>query len=50
MAGASGVWVNPGFSYMMENGVELGVGFHYPLMGQNIDALWGLNAFVAWGT
>jgi hypothetical protein len=49
LKGSNGVWVNPSFSYMMESGLELGVGFHYPLMGQNIDALWGFDAYVGWG-
>jgi len=48
LEGMNGVWVNPSFAYMMENGVELGVGFHYPLMGKNNHAVWGLNAFVGW--
>jgi hypothetical protein len=48
--GMNGVWINPSFGYTMENGTELGVGFHYPLMGQNTQAVWGLNAFVGWGT
>jgi hypothetical protein len=39
----------PGFDYMMENGVGLGLDFFYPLMGQNIDAVWGLGLSVTWG-
>jgi hypothetical protein len=43
------VYINPGFDYVMENGVSLGVDMHYPLMGQNIDALWGFGLTVGWG-
>ncbi len=45
----NGVWINPGFDYMMENGMSLGVDMHYPLMGQNMPALWGFGAYVKWG-
>jgi hypothetical protein len=47
--GSNGVWINPNVSYMIENGVELGIGLHYPLMGQNMEALWGIEVYVAWG-
>jgi hypothetical protein len=45
-----GVWINPSFDYMMDNGMTLGASFHYPLMGTNIDAAWGFGVFAAWGS
>jgi hypothetical protein len=44
------VMIAPGFDYMMENGVGLGLDFFYPLMGQNIDAVWGIGGYVSWGS
>ncbi|MBD3349423.1 MAG: hypothetical protein GF400_09555 [Candidatus Eisenbacteria bacterium] len=44
------VWINPGFDYLMENGMTLGIDVHYPLMGQNVNALWGAGAYVSWGS
>ncbi len=46
----NGVWINPAFEYTMQNGVLLGADFHYPLMGQNIPALWGFGLYVGWGS
>ena len=43
------VSVNPGFDYIMDNGVSLGFDMFYPLMGTNIDAGWGLGLSVGWG-
>ena len=43
------VYVSPGFEYLMENGMTLGAGFHYILMGQNVEKGWGLSAFLGWG-
>lgn len=48
-SGSNAVWINPGFDYMMESGMGLGVDMHYPLMGKNIHALWGFGAYIAWG-
>lgn len=48
LEGANAVWINPGFEYMMDNGVSLGFDLHYPLMGKNSEALWGLGAFIGW--
>jgi len=48
--GSNAVWINPGFDYMMENGMSMGLDVHYPLMGTNIYALWGVSAYVAWGS
>ncbi len=42
---SNGVWINPGFEYMMENGMMLGIDMHYPLMGQNLEAEWGFSAY-----
>ena len=39
----------PGFDYVMQNGVGLGVDFFYPLTGQNIDNIWGVGFSVMWG-
>ncbi|MCK4680688.1 hypothetical protein KAT82_06150 [bacterium] len=43
------VYINPGFDYVMANGVVLGFDMHYPLMGANIVADWGLGLSVGWG-
>lgn len=48
-SGSNAVWINPGLEYMMDNGMTVGAGFHYPLMGTNIEALWGFDVFVGWG-
>lgn len=48
-SGANIVNINPGFDYMMDNGMALGFDFYYPLMGTNIDAAWGLGLSVGWG-
>lgn len=45
-----GVWVNPSLDYMMDNGMMLGASFHYPLMGTNIEGMWGFGVFAAWGS
>jgi hypothetical protein len=47
--GSNAVWVNPCIEYTMENGLQVGANFHYPLMGKNELALWGLGVFVGWG-
>ncbi len=49
MNGSSVVYINPGFDYIMDNGVTLGFDVHYPLMGTNIEAAWGLGLSVGWG-
>jgi len=46
---ANAVWINPGFEYMMETGLTLGVDMQYMLMGQNAPIEWGLGAYVGWG-
>ncbi len=46
---SSAVYINPGFDYIMDNGVVLGFDMHYPLMGANIVADWGLGLSVGWG-
>lgn len=46
---ANAVWINPGFEYMMENGLTLGVDMQYMLMGQNVPVEWGFGAYVGWG-
>jgi len=43
------VYINPGFDYIMDSGMTLGFDMHYPLMGANIDAAWGLGLTVGWG-
>jgi hypothetical protein len=43
------VYVSPGLEYMMENGMTLGAGFHYMLMGKNIEKGWRLSAYLGWG-
>jgi hypothetical protein len=48
-SGMNMVWIAPGIEYMMENGMSLGADFYYPLMGQNMEALWGFGAYVGWG-
>ena len=47
--GRNAVYVSPGFEYLMENGMTLGAGFHYILMGANVEKGWGLSAFLGWG-
>jgi hypothetical protein len=42
----NGVWINPSFVYQMTNGILLGFDVHYPLMGQNIPAEWGVGFHV----
>ncbi len=50
MNGSSVVYINPGFDYIMDNGVTLGFDVHYPLMGTNIAyAAWGVGLSVGWG-
>jgi hypothetical protein len=46
---ANAVWINPGFEYMMENGLSLGVDMQYMLMGQNAPIEWGFGAYIGWG-
>ncbi len=47
--GSNVVYLNPGFDYIMDNGVVLGFDMHYPLMGSNIDPPWGFGLSVGWG-
>lgn len=47
--GRNVVYINPGFEYMMENGMSIGVDMHYPLMGTNYPAEWGFGAYLGWG-
>jgi len=49
LTGSSAVYINPGFDYVMDNGAVLGFDMHYPLMGANIGADWGLGLSVGWG-
>jgi hypothetical protein len=42
------VWINPSFDYEMRNGLLFGFDMHYPLMGQNIPAEWGVELRVGW--
>lgn len=44
----NGVWINPSFDYVMRNGLLLGFDMHYPLLGQNIPAEWGVEFRVGW--
>ncbi len=44
------IYVNPGFHYMMDSGMTLGVEMQYPLMGQNVPAQWGFSGYVSWGS
>jgi hypothetical protein len=48
-SGATVVYVNPNFTYMMDNGMTVGADFHYPLSGTLVDALWGFDVFIGWG-
>jgi len=41
--------VNPGIDYTMESGMTLGADFHYPLMGTDNLAEWGLGVHMGWG-
>ena len=48
--GSTAVYINPGFDYIMDNGVVLGFDMHYPLMGTNMEiAAWGVGLSVGWG-
>ncbi len=47
--GSTAVYINPGFDYIMDNGMTLGFDMHYPLMGANINAAWGIGLSVGWG-
>ena len=49
LTGSNVVFINPGFDYIMDSGMTLGFDMHYPLMGTNIDAAWGLGLTVGWG-
>ena len=49
LTGANVVYINPGFDYVMDNGVVLGFDMHYPLMGANVDPPWGFGLSVGWG-
>jgi hypothetical protein len=42
------VYLDPYVGHNMMNGWSLGAGFHYPIMGQNIHASWGFDAYVGW--
>jgi hypothetical protein len=48
-SGTSAVWINPSIDYTLENGLQLGAGYHYPLMGKSVYALSGVSAFIGWG-
>jgi len=48
--GPSAVYINPGFDYIMDGGPSLSIDVHYPLMGANIDAAWGVGLSVSWGS
>jgi hypothetical protein len=39
----SAVWINPSFEYTTRMGILLGFGMHYPIMGRNIPAEWGVD-------
>jgi hypothetical protein len=47
--GSNVVFVNPGIDYTLESGLTLGADFHYPLMGTNIPAEWGIGIYFGWG-
>ncbi len=49
LTGPSAVYINPGFDYVMDGGLSLGVDVHYPLMGANVNAAWGIGLSVGWG-
>jgi len=42
------VSLNPGVVYMMDNGMDVGLDIHYVLMGQNVEATWGLGLWLGW--
>ncbi|MBM3307649.1 MAG: transporter [Candidatus Eisenbacteria bacterium] len=48
-SGRNVVYINPGIDYTMANGMTLGADFHYPLMGKNVPAEWGLGLYFGWG-
>jgi hypothetical protein len=48
-SGRTAVWINPSIDYTLENGLQVGAGFHYPLMGKSVYALSGFSAFIGWG-
>jgi hypothetical protein len=41
--------VNPGIDYLLGNDIWLGVDLHYPVMGTNVNAAWGLGFSLGWG-
>ena len=49
ITGSTAVYINPGFDYIMDNGVVLGFDVHYPLMGANIHNTWAMGLSVGWG-
>jgi len=32
----------------MDNGMDVGLDIHYVLMGQNVEATWGLGLWLGW--
>ncbi len=48
--GPSAVCINPSFDYVMDSGLSLGLDVHYPLMGANVNAAWGIGLSVGWGS
>ncbi len=50
LTGPSAVYINPGFDYVMDGGLSLGLDVHYPLMGANVDAAWGLGLSISWSS
>ena len=49
LTGPSAVYINPSFDYIMDGGLSLGLDVHYPLMGANVKAAWGVGLSVSWG-
>jgi hypothetical protein len=49
-SGANVISLNPGFDYMMDSGISLGLDMYYPITGTNVDAAWGFGLSVGWGS
>jgi hypothetical protein len=49
-SGSNAVEINPGITYSMDNGMDVGFDVFYVLMGTNEAAKWGAGLCVGWGT
>jgi hypothetical protein len=47
---ANEVSLNPGFTYMMDNGMDVGLDIYYVLMGQNTYSGFGVGLWLGWGS